>query len=33
MGEMVAAGILSPKKEGLEVYYLNNDLLRILGGD
>jgi Fic family protein len=33
MGELVAAGILSPKKEGLEVYYLNNDLLRILGGD
>lgn len=33
MGELVAAGILSPRKEGLEVYYLNNDLLRILGGD
>lgn len=33
MAELVAAGILSPKKEGLEVYYLNNDLLRILGGD
>lgn len=33
MGELVAAGILSPRKDGLEVYYLNNDLLRILGGD
>ncbi|HUS86008.1 MAG TPA: hypothetical protein VMW76_02120, partial [Bacteroidales bacterium] len=32
MGELVSAGILTPKKEGLEVYYLNDDLLRILGG-
>ncbi|MCJ7819884.1 MAG: Fic family protein, partial [Bacteroidales bacterium] len=32
MGELVSAGILSPQKEGLEVYYLNNDLIRILGG-
>lgn len=32
VGELVSAGILSPKKEGLEVYYLNDDLLRILGG-
>lgn len=33
MGELVSAGVLSPKKEGLEVYYLNDDLLRILGGE
>ncbi|MBU1011763.1 MAG: Fic family protein [Bacteroidetes bacterium] len=33
MAELTEAGILSPKKEGLEVYYLNNDLLRILGGN
>jgi len=33
MGELVAAGILSPKKEGLEIYYLNNDLIRILSGN
>lgn len=33
MGELVSAGILSPKKEGLEVYYLNDDLIRILGGN
>ncbi len=33
MGELASAGILSPKKEGLEVYYLNNDLIRILSGD
>lgn len=33
MTELIKVGILSPKKEGLEVYYLNNDLLRILGGD
>lgn len=30
MGELVSARILSPKKEGLEVYYLNDDLIRIL---
>lgn len=33
MGELVSAGVLSPKKEGLEVYYLNDDLIRILGGN
>lgn len=33
MGELTSAGILSPKKDGLEVYYLNNDLIRILSGD
>jgi len=33
MGELVSAGILSPKKAGLEVYYLNNDLIRILSGN
>ncbi len=33
MAELTKAGILSSKKEGLEVYYLNNDLLRILSGD
>ena len=33
MGELVSAGILSPKKEGLEVYYLNDDLIRILSGN
>jgi Fic family protein len=30
MGELVKHGILSSKTEGKEVYYLNNDLLRIL---
>ena len=30
MGELTDLGILSPKKDGKEVYYLNNDLLRIL---
>lgn len=33
MAELTKIGILTPKKEGLEVYYLNNDLLRILSGD
>jgi len=33
MGELTKIGVLTPKKEGLEVYYLNNDLLRILSGD
>ena len=30
MDELEAAQILAPKKEGKEVYYLNNDLIRIL---
>jgi len=30
MSELTDLGILSPKKDGKEVYYLNNDLLRIL---
>ena len=30
MTELTDLGILSPKKDGKEVYYLNNDLLRIL---
>jgi Fic family protein len=30
MAELTALGILSPKKDGKEVYYINNDLLRIL---
>jgi Fic family protein len=33
MSELTKASILTPKKEGLDVYYLNNDLLRILSGD
>ena len=33
MAELTKTDILTPKKEGLEVYYLNNDLLRILSGD
>jgi Fic family protein len=33
MNELVTARILSPKKDGLEVYYLNDDLLRILEGE
>lgn len=33
MGELVSARVLSPKKEGLEVYYLNDDLIRILTGN
>lgn len=32
MDDMVAAQILSRKKDGNEVYYLNDDLIRILGG-
>lgn len=32
MEELVSAKILSPKKYGSEVYYLNNDLIRILAG-
>ena len=32
MGELVEAKILTPKKEGAEVYYLNDDLIRILQG-
>jgi len=32
MTELTHLGILSPKKDGKEVYYLNNDLLRILEG-
>jgi predicted transcriptional regulator len=30
--ELVRSGIVTPKKEGTEVYYLNNDLIRILEG-
>ncbi|MDZ7739614.1 MAG: Fic family protein [Bacteroidales bacterium] len=33
MGQLLSEGILSSKKEGLEVYYLNDDLIRILGGN
>jgi Fic family protein len=32
MDELVNAGILTPKKDGKEVYYLNDDLIRILEG-
>ncbi len=32
MNELVDLSILSPKKDGKEVFYLNNDLLRILEG-
>ena len=32
MDELVTAKILTPKKEGKEVYYINDDLLRILEG-
>ena len=32
MEELVAAKILTPKKHGAEVYYLNDDLIRILAG-
>lgn len=32
MEELVAAKILTPKKDGSEVYYLNVDLIRILAG-
>lgn len=30
MGELVKHKILNPQKEGKEIYYLNNDLIRIL---
>ena len=30
MTELTDLGILSPKKDGKEVYYINSDLLRIL---
>jgi hypothetical protein len=30
--ELVANKILTPKKEGREIYYLNDDLIRILEG-
>ena len=33
MAELTKNDILTAKKEGLEVYYINNDLLRILSGD
>jgi Fic family protein len=32
MEELVNAKILTPKKDGSEVYYLNDDLIRILAG-
>jgi hypothetical protein len=32
MEGLVAAKILTAKKEGSEVYYLNDDLIRILAG-
>jgi Fic family protein len=32
MNELVSLNILSPKKDGLEVFYVNNDLIRILEG-
>jgi len=32
MKELVDNKILAPKKIGVEVYYLNNDLIRILEG-
>lgn len=32
MEELVRAKILSPKKEGTEIFYLNDDLIRILEG-
>jgi hypothetical protein len=32
MEELVAAKKLTPKKDGSEVYYLNDDLIRILAG-
>jgi Fic family protein len=32
MSELVSLGILSPKEEGREVFYINNDLMRILEG-
>jgi hypothetical protein len=30
MNDLVSLGIVSPKKDGKEVFYLNNDLIRIL---
>lgn len=30
MDELVQAKILTPKKDGTEIYYLNDDLIRIL---
>jgi len=30
MGELVKSGILTPTKDGSEVYYVNNELIRIL---
>ena len=32
MDELVAAKILTTKKDGSEVFYLNDDLIRILSG-
>ncbi len=32
MDQLVEAKILSPKKEGKEVYYVNDDLIRIIEG-
>jgi Fic family protein len=32
MNELIQAKILSPKKEGNEIYYVNDDLIRILEG-
>lgn len=33
MNELVQHQILRPKKDGVEVFYVNDDLMRILGGD
>ena len=32
MSELVSVGILTPKQDGKEVFYINNDLIRILEG-
>ncbi len=32
MDELMRSKILSPKKDGNEMYYLNDDLIRILEG-
>jgi len=32
MNELVSNNILRPKKDGVEVYYVNDDLIRILEG-
>ncbi len=32
LNELVENKILTPKKQGVEVFYVNNDLMRILGG-